>query len=129
LCSQVRDDAGRHLRRIGQKRTQESGGNDLQRQTEAVVVAAPLGEELAIDVIEMEVTRELSGSWFAGVATVAALLVFGQEIDGYGGACHERGRKARILPPNRAFPVVARGVTDCISGAHQARPSRVSTDR
>jgi hypothetical protein len=45
LCSHVRNDADGHVGRIGQKRTQESGGDDLQRQTEAVAVAAPLGEE------------------------------------------------------------------------------------
>jgi hypothetical protein len=79
--------AGRHVGRIGQKRTQESGSNDLQRQTEAVVLAAPFGEQLAIGVVEVEVASELSGCRFAGVAAVAAPLFFGQEIDGHGGAC------------------------------------------
>ena len=40
LCSHVRNDAGKNVGRIGQKRTQESRGDDLQCQTQAVVVAA-----------------------------------------------------------------------------------------
>jgi hypothetical protein len=75
--SHVRNHASRHVGRIGQKRTQESGSDDLQRQTETVVVAAPLGEQFAIGVVEVEVASELSGCRFSGVAAVAALLVFG----------------------------------------------------
>ena len=87
LRSWQAEHANRHVGRIGQKRTQESGSDDLQRQTETVVVAAPLGEQFAIGVVEVEVASELSGCRFSGVAAVAALLVFGQEIDGHGGAC------------------------------------------
>ena len=53
----------------------------------AALVAAPLGEQLAIVVVELEVAREPSGCRFDGLGTVAILLFFGQEIDKHGGAC------------------------------------------
>ena len=37
----------------------------------AVVVTAPIGQELAIGIVEVEVTRELRRSRLAGVAAVA----------------------------------------------------------
>src|SRR5579859_7633389 len=64
-------------------RSEKSGGDDLKGQAEAVVVTAPIGQELAIGIVEVEVTCELRRSRLAGVAAVAPSLVVSEEFNGH----------------------------------------------
>src|SRR5205085_727426 len=81
LCGHTREDGGGHICWVGLEGAEESGGDDLQGQAQAVVIAAPIGKELAIGVVEIEVARELRRSRLAGVAAIAPSLVVSEEFD------------------------------------------------
>jgi hypothetical protein len=84
LSGDTHDNGGGHLGRVGEEVAEEPRGDDLQGQSEAVMVAAPIRQKLAIGVVEVEVTRELLKSRLTGVAAVAASLIISEELNGHG---------------------------------------------
>jgi hypothetical protein len=57
LCGDARNNGGGHIGRIGQEGAEEPGGDNLQSQAKAVVIAASVGQKLEIGVVEVEVAR------------------------------------------------------------------------
>ena len=60
--------------------------NHLKGQAQAVVIAAPIRQKLAIGIVEIEVARELGRSWLAGVAAIAPSLAVTKEFNRHGAA-------------------------------------------
>ncbi len=96
LGGQVRHRAGRHGGRIGQEGAEETHRAELRGQTEAVVVAAAIGEQRAVGLVEVEIAGELGGRRLPGVAPVAPLLLDGEENDRHGPAPPSRPGAAAI---------------------------------
>jgi hypothetical protein len=44
------------------------------------VISLPTIDELAIAIIEVEIARQLKWRWLFGIASITALLLFGQEL-------------------------------------------------
>lgn len=83
LPGEVGHDARRDLGGVGQKGAQEPHRAELHREPQPVVASSAPMDENAFRVVEMEVASELGSRRLARVATVAALLLFGQEVDGH----------------------------------------------
>jgi hypothetical protein len=66
---------------IVEESAQQANRAELDRDAEAVVVAAVLADEGPIDVVEMKVAGELIGRGVAGKAPVATGLVVGEKAD------------------------------------------------
>jgi hypothetical protein len=67
--------------RIFEQSPEEAQRAKLDRNTKAVMVAAVLGHEPAIGVVEVEMASELVRCRFAGEPTVLAGLAVGKEAD------------------------------------------------
>jgi len=79
LRSEVCRDRPRHLGRVGQERAQETDGAELDGEPEAVVLAAPHVDQIAVGVVQVEVAVELGLVRIAGVPAVATLLLRAEE--------------------------------------------------
>jgi hypothetical protein len=98
LVRDIIDDARRNSLRVLQKRAQKTHRAELQRKTQAVVIAATKRDEFPIRIIQMEEPRQLLGGWFTDVAAVADSLVLAQETDGHWiGALKVKKGFAKIL--------------------------------
>jgi len=53
------------------------------------VIAAPIRQQLSIGIVQVKVARELGWRGLAGVATVALLLLVGEEVNGHGAIAEE----------------------------------------
>ena len=84
---------GGHVRRIGQKRTQESGGDDLQRQTEAV--GRPQVRDRAADT--RPVPLKVRGEQLSGTASNQV-----QETDDAGALSKPRAQRDHCLEHRRS---------------------------
>jgi hypothetical protein len=84
LGGQVDNDTGRHIRWIGQEGAEESGRDDLKRNIESVVIAAPIRQQLAIGVVQLKVASELGWHRLACIAAVALLRLVQEEVNGHG---------------------------------------------
>jgi len=85
LGREVGDDARRDGDRIGEERAQIPDGGELETVPEPVMVAAALRDQGAVVVVEIEGLVELQRGRLAREATVAALLLLRQEVNGHGG--------------------------------------------
>ena len=85
------------LGRVGQERPEEAHRRELEGEPQPVVLAAAIGQQQPIGVVEMEVARELGGCRFAGVAAVPLGLLVGQK-----GARHGVPPPAGRPPPTAA---------------------------
>ncbi len=83
LPGEVGHDAPRDLGGVSEESAQESHRAELHSEPEAGVIIPAPGDEAAVLVVEMEVAFKLGGRRLAGVATIASLLLPGQEIDGH----------------------------------------------
>ena len=98
LPAQVGDHAGWDIDRVGEEGAQESDRGQLQGEAQPVLVPAPLGDQGAVGVVEVEIPCQLGGRGLAGVAAVAPLLLRGQEVDGHRGSFRAGfGRKGRSV--------------------------------
>ncbi len=73
------------------------------------MIAAAVGQELAIGVVEREVTRELRRSGLTGVASVASSLVVGEKLNAHGprathGIAPKSRHSGRREYPERGVP-------------------------
>jgi len=94
LPGHVSDDDRGHLGRIRQEGSEESDSQELECEAKAVGIAAALGDQLPVGVIDVEVARELDRAEILGIATVATLLRLGQKIDRHRGVSRN-GRLSR----------------------------------
>jgi len=64
LMRNIIDDARRNSLRVLQKRAQKTHRAELQRKSQAVVIAPANRDEFPIRIIQMEEPRQLLGAWF-----------------------------------------------------------------
>ena len=83
LAGHERDSLVRHVCGLLQEGAQEPDGPELDGKAQPHVRAAAAGHEGAVGVVEVEVAGQLLGSGFAGIPTVAPLLLLVQEGDGH----------------------------------------------
>lgn len=103
--------------RLFEQGPEEAQRAKLDRNAEAVVVAAVLGHERAIGVVEVEMASELVRCGFAGEPAVLAGLAVGKETDRHrSGLLRPRGGPRRPFAEEfrRRFPWLACGVDVCI---------------
>lgn len=75
--------ADRDLAEIVQKRAEEPGCTELDRKSEAVMIAAVEVDDTSVAIVQVEVAVQLFPGGFSGEASVSAALVIGQEADGH----------------------------------------------
>lgn len=87
LAGGVAHGGRRRLHGIVEEGAEQPDRAELNRNTEAVVVAAVLGDEGAVSVVEVEMAGELVGRGLVREAAVAAGLVVGDEADRHCRGC------------------------------------------
>jgi hypothetical protein len=103
LPGDMDDDDVRDLGGIVEERPEKPDRSQLQGKAQPVVFATPRPQHRAISVVELEVTTELGGRGFAGVAAVVLLLLRDQEIDGHPGSFAVPGATERITALSRSI--------------------------
>ncbi len=88
-----------HLGRVGQEPAQEADGAELHGEPEAVVLAAPHVDQVAVGAVKVEVAVKLGLVRLAGVPAVAALLLRAEEpLAGPLAKRRHRGQPVRSAP-------------------------------
>jgi len=83
LGSHIGNDAHRDINGISEKGPQESERPHLEGEPETIMIAAALGNERTIPIIQMKIAGKLFWRWFANVAAIPLLLFLGQVIYGH----------------------------------------------
>jgi len=65
------------------KHTEKPGCAELNGESDAIMIAAVMIDDLPVVVIEMKVSRQLFRSWFADIMAKASSLFLGQENTGH----------------------------------------------
>jgi len=83
LGSHIGNDPNGDINGISEKGPQESERPHLEGEAETIMIAAALGNERTIRIIQMKIAGKLFWRWFANVTAIALLLFLGQVINGH----------------------------------------------
>jgi hypothetical protein len=83
LSCEAVDDASRHVREVLKKGALETGGAELDGETQTAMIAAMGVDEPTITVVQVGVAGQLFRAEFLRRSGLAVPLLFGQETDGH----------------------------------------------